>query len=649
MIDHKSFRLPAWLMVACLIAGLFGSLAGCEDNRVPSKPSLPTSTAGQREDSDRQAGASRIETTPSQQASQSPRQASPTEPAESPTAEPSEESMAESIAVDPGPMTLIDSDNNASTDSVSHNEPTLKPSNPIPTIDPPPFRLLLPTEVGPLLVDLEILIDDVPLAIAFERRIKKVIADADADADDDQSTNWDEFLDFLASDSLQFGQNFSNNNGNRRNQIRLHDRNRNGRVEFEEAVKVLFRSSGFETPFRLRGTDYFRGRKSDSRLFDAIDADDSGGLNADEIAAAASAIFRLDRNTDQRIDWVEVMPTRAGNDSDPAWKRRRSNRHGSVATDLYGYVDWSMMSYSIENLVGQRPFGLPDNPFESLDENDDDSIDAKEAKNVLQCDPDLILTVKLPTQVIGQASVSIRWISETLQPLVQIGRSDSQVVLGDSSLQLCVAVHDRPNDQNQSTLAALARLDANQDGELDQDEIPDQLKQMYPLEDFDADNNGKLSLAEINSATKDKSPIWSVQVRGRAAEFPDTLFAALDVDHDHSLSTREIVSASDRLSRMADDRAELDANEIASMFFVQIVRGASMQGDRLFDNPTTMNLTNDDRDAELPRWARRMDSNSDGEISRGEFLGTQQQFDSIDTSSDGFIDVTEVQSIENSK
>lgn len=517
----------------------------------------------------------------------------------------------------------------------------------LPKIDPPPFRLLLPTEAGPLLVDLEILLDDVPLTVAFEQRIKRVMSDADVDKD--QSTTWKEFLDHIAADAQQFGRNVAGNNGGRRNLIQLQDRNRNGNADFDEVVNVLFRNAGFDAPFRLRGTDYYRGRKGESKLFDAVDVDDDNVLSAEEIADATVSLFRLDRNTDQRIDLAEVTAPPATDNNDPAWNQRRSNRHGSVATDLFGYVDWSMMSYSLDDQRKRRPFGLLQNPVDRLDDDGNGSIDRQEVKALLQCDPDLIVTAMLSAKPGGQGTMAIRWSRPELQSLVQIVRQRNQVALADESLGLCISLQDRRTGQNQIPPEAFAMLDANNDGELDEAEIPDQFEELYSLEDFDADENGKLTLEEINQGMLGKSPIWSVQMRGRAAEFPDVLFAYLDADNDQSLSTREIASAPDRMSNLAKETDELTADEIPSMFLVQIVRGDPALRDRLFDIQSPENLTGLDTLTELPRWASRMDSNSDGEISRWEFLGSTEQFDKLDTTEDGFIDITEVQSLENSK
>jgi Ca2+-binding EF-hand superfamily protein len=523
-------------------------------------------------------------------------------------------------------------------------------ANPLPETETP-FRLLLPTEAGLLLVDLEILIDDLPLAKAFDARIDELLSEADEDKS--ESTTWNEFLDHLASDADQFGRNVAGNRGSRRGMIQMQDRNRNGNVESDEAINVLFRNSGFDSPFRLQGTDYFRGRKGDSALFGAIDLDDSGGLSETEIDQATESLLRRDQNIDQRIDLNEIIDP--VDDDDPAWNRRRSNRSGTVATDLHGYVDWSMMSYSVDDLRNNRPFGLSDDPIGQLDENEDGTISKQEMKSILQCDPDVIVAATLSERPGGETDLSIRWVRSELKPFVQSSPLPSMIALANPNLILSISLTDRFRNQNQIPAEAFAMLDANADGALDEAEIPEPLKQQYTLEDYDADEDGKLTLIEINQRIAGTLPIWNVQMRGRGAEFPDALFAYLDTDYNRVLTTREIGAAPSKLRDLVPRDFETNGSEelrperLPDSFSVQIVRGDPQQRDQLFQwrQPETRQLL--DNTNSPPRWARRMDVNLDGEISVMEFVGSIEQFRLLDTNEDGFIGMTEAHSAEMTK
>src|SRR5262249_60934442 len=50
-----------------------------------------------------------------------------------------------------------------------------------------------------------------------------------------------------------------------------------------------------------------------------------------------------------------------------------------------------------------------------------------------------------------------------------------------------------------------------------------------------------------------------------------------------------------------------------------------------------------------PEWFRKMDRNGDGDVSRREFLGTDEQFRAIDTDGDGLISAEEAEAYERKK
>lgn len=499
----------------------------------------------------------------------------------------------------------------------------------------PAHRMFLPTTAGPLFVDVEIRFGDQLLADVFAKRIEQIIEEARGNSKSELT--WNEFFEHVSSNPEQFDRQLVSNRGQYRQMIQQFDRNRNKCPDHDEVARFVFRNSGPGVPFRLIGTDYHREiNRSASALFEAIDADGNKALDEAELENAPQALIRFDPNADQRIDAVELI---AQQDNDPAWNRRRSNRRGEVAMDLDGYVDWSMLSYSIEGMFGRHPFGLADNLVDDVDENSDRSISSSEAKQLREVTADLRLKVTFGAASSGKPKIEVVWIRPELQTLT-INDGGAVVSLTDGRFSLLATVTDRESVRNRIPREAFDMLDANNDGFLDEEEIPEGVPDELSLENLDADEDGKLTYEEITTAPRDApKPAWAAQVRARGTEFPDGVFAFLDTNHDWFLSTREILNADARLRQCSVNRKVVRPAGIPDTFAIQFMHADPMQDQQNFAFVSEAAVNN----SSWPRWAQHMDVNRDGEISQVEFPGSVTQFEALDTSGDGFIDSTELQ------
>ncbi len=399
-----------------------------------------------------------------------------------------EHSEPETPPQDP-PTDEVDLDPDASSKATESEQSPESVDDDTATIAPS-FRMFLPTTSGPLVVDVEIRIGDQPLQTAFDERIQLVIGQA---SDGASELTWTRLFEHVASDPQQFGRSSPINSQQYKDVIRRYDKNRNNKPDQDEVVRFLFRDAGYAGPFELAGSDYYREtNRSLSAVFAAIDGNDNGRLESEEIDRADESLRRLDQNADQRIDFGEVVSFPA--DENPAWKNRRSNRWGQVATDLSGYTDWSMLSYALDEIDFAGPFGTQQNAVAKLDQDHSESIERDEARALLSVESDARLLVRYPLVADGSAEIEITSISKALEPLVQRSESANRIAIVDSTLRLTASVLDARAGRNQIPLEAFAMLDANNDGGLDESEIPAPALREYSFEDLDQNADGKLTL-----------------------------------------------------------------------------------------------------------------------------------------------------------
>jgi Ca2+-binding EF-hand superfamily protein len=125
---------------------------------------------------------------------------------------------------------------------------------------------------------------------------------------------------------------------------------------------------------------------------------------------------------------------------------------------------------------------------------------------------------------------------------------------------------------------------------------------------LDTDGDGRLSVRELRNAVR--------------------LIAELDRDGDGCISKAEIPRCSQATFRMGPPAGDDGGDR---RLVRARLRGA-LNGPEAAPKPQRG-----------PEWFRKMDRNGDGDVSRREFLGTDEQFKEIDTDGDGLISVEEAE------
>jgi Ca2+-binding EF-hand superfamily protein len=531
----------------------------------------------------------------------------------------------------------------------------------------------------PVLVRLHVRVNGKPLQTVWDDLIGEVFKDLDKDGDG-----------FLDKDELErmpaaaalFGvvgpQLFApgpRGGGQGRPTLANLDTDRDGKVSRAELADYYRKNGG--APFQVRfGADVnvqFRvgqfapappasGEAVSEALFNLLDTNKDGKLSRAELAAAPGVLQKIDVNDDEMISVSEVLPNTgpppgifiAGQQPrQPATAKNTAFLHvvPGQGKELARRMLERYAPKGQETLT-RKDVGLDAATFDRLDVNKDGKLDAEELADFAKQPADLELRADVGLQghvtLLGGGTLREKANSKNGAVLFEMGISHLDVRAGE----LPPRVGPQANQGRTQILNQFKNADRSGKGFLTQKEAENFpfFRNSFKLLDLNGD--GKLEEKEL-VAYLDK--LEALQAKAKASCVSLTiddkgrgLFDLIDVDGDGRLSVRELrnaVKLVDRLDRDGD--GQISRDELPRRYQLTVRPGpASGNGSQFGVVLIARGGTDAPRPPEPkagPLWFRKMDRNHDGDVSRREFLGTDEEFRKIDTDGDGLISLEEAE------
>jgi Ca2+-binding EF-hand superfamily protein len=517
----------------------------------------------------------------------------------------------------------------------------------------PGERFLLLTPRAPLVVEVLITIDGQRLSSARQRLTAELLKMGDSDGDGQPT--WEEAFEHDQFARLEANLTAAENDMERDRRRRAFDRNGDGLLDENEAARFVEQiAGGGSGSVGLQSSSMQDSATDRSRLRELLDADGDRTLSAEEWSSAAARLKLYDIDNNELLSMPELSGELLADPGDAMRVRPGSESISPRALQLGPRANWASIMFSLEELylvdgrLRRESFGPLAALYDHLDLDGDDRLSRTELERLNSAKSHVQIDV--PFGRTGQlaSSPSIRSVAAELA-----GESSVTPGLGGfvdlAGLKLQLASSDSTPQSNFEMTAqrAINDLDKDRNGYFDAEEFASSASENRPraeFDDVDLDDDGKVYASELEDYLMRQQMPNIDRIQLVVADLEDSFFWALDSNGDGRISPRELHVAPTRLAELDHDgNGQLTRAEIPPLVTLSIDRGDRNAG----ETPRISRLSVPARTSERPVWFTGMDRNGDGDIGRGEFLGTPEQFERLDVNSDSFVDASEASAFQN--
>ena len=426
-------------------------------------------------------------------------------------------------------------------------------------------------------------------------------------------------------------------------------------------------------------------------LFNLLDTNKDGKLSKEELAAAPAVLGKLDQDEDEMITVEELLPNSNRNNAGigfpvvpgavavpqstgPFLALGPGESPTKLARELLTRYGKGKKTLSRADL------GLDKDTFAALDADGDGTLDSEELAHFADRPADLELAVRFGQREAGEAPVAPVNRPRSRGDRREAGGApdghlgpggrpgaladstrwgpDGSVALdlGTTRLELRLAggaAQGRATFLRQQYIQQFKAADTDNNGYLDMEEARRSPFFNTTFKLMDRDGDGKLFEKEMLEYV---DAMLDLQVRAQAAcaslsisEDGKGLFDLIDTNRDGRLSVRELRQAVRLVEQLdRDGDGAVSRGEIPRSYQLTVARGGSVadpRGVRRVAVAAAAGMANGRPVPQPtnagPLWFRKMDRNRDGDVSRKEFLGTDEEFRKIDADGDGLISAEE--------
>lgn len=398
-------------------------------------------------------------------------------------------------------------------------------------------------------------------------------------------------------------------------------------------------------------------------LFTKLDVDGNLSLSADEFRKAHTTLRKFDLDDDGAFGRTELQPF-----PDIAL----INAPGGMSADdgprhFYAILPYVLPKSVAETIIttygswgrdqtlpklSHEQLGVSPRTIAKYDTDADELLNRQELVQFLRAPtPHVELRVQLPYRKFGFPRISAE--SETFPAKADKRRRSVTLDFNSVGIEMRVkSTAAMTFDNQQFYKIQFLRQDADKNKYLDDQEFNGLGIAGATFAMLDKNDDGMIFIEEVIQFVNRQADASQSRTIMKVTTTGKPLFDLLDANRDARLSERELAQAFRRLTKKdadnppcdADADGRITATEIDGQYRVTFEMGkpslfANMQPIQRgmqAGGPSEAGLSG-------PLWFRKMDKNRDRDVSRKEFLGSNQDFEKLDANDDGLIDEQEAQ------
>jgi Ca2+-binding EF-hand superfamily protein len=391
------------------------------------------------------------------------------------------------------------------------------------------------------------------------------------------------------------------------------------------------------------------GRKTDDLVFAALDVNHKGVLTEEDILRSPELLLARDQDDDECITLDEFKPADNAMMAANVLPQGRERPLAAVSNLLLDGAGPLFAARLVrrydrngDGKLSLEESGLRPEVFRALDTDGDGQLGPEELTALRQQPPDIEAALELEPS--PNQSPQVRVLAG---PNAQVVRPDfASFSFSDTELELAVRLFDPVAAALAAARQQFNRLDVDQNGYLDRDELKENVRfQRGLFEAIDTDGDDKIFWPEMEHYVRSRAEAAGTRCDIVLHDLGHGLFEALDRNHDGRIGLREIRAAPATLRALRKPgQAVLRPTDPPRRLHLEVIRSSfQLFGTGGIGESTVPRIVVLPRTPVGPIWFQRMDRNNDGDVSWKEFLGPRHVFEALDTDHDGLIDPKEAE------